>query len=220
MKKLLLFSFAVCYSIALTAQEQPLQVQVFDKNGKAYKNVEIYVKNPLVKAKVDRNGEASLTIGQSDTLYVQYGNTKALIPLHEQKKITVCIEKDQAYEILDDQSRQPITTIKTPSFSASDLQKTDLSMYRDLYDLLDAKFSSIKISNGEIFLPGTETQNGGKVPALIVLNGSPMANMDQVNGMIPIFELKSIEILNTSEATIYGMRGIGGVIEIKTIDKK
>jgi TonB-dependent SusC/RagA subfamily outer membrane receptor len=72
-------------------------------------------------------------------------------------------------------------------------------------------------------VPGTKIQGGnvvindsknmqGSIPALFVVNGVPVTTVEN----IPPSTVESIEVLKGSSASIYGSRGYGGVILIKT----
>jgi len=84
--------------------------------------------------------------------------------------------------------------------------------YSSIRDMIERKVSGVKINgSGEVTIQDSKDLFGS-VFALIVVDGVPM---DALPDISPI-AVKSIEVLKGSAAAIYGSRGYGGVIVIKT----
>jgi TonB-dependent SusC/RagA subfamily outer membrane receptor len=83
--------------------------------------------------------------------------------------------------------------------------------YTSIYDMIRREYSGIKISGTSAVIQGN-SDLFGSVTALIVVDG---VTMDEIPD-IPPTSVKSIEILKGTAASIYGSRGYGGVIIIKT----
>jgi TonB-dependent SusC/RagA subfamily outer membrane receptor len=83
--------------------------------------------------------------------------------------------------------------------------------YTSIYDMIRRRDASVKISGSSAVIQGS-SDLFGSVTALIVVDG---VTMDEIPD-IPPTSVKSIEILKGTAASIYGSRGYGGVIIIKT----
>jgi TonB-dependent SusC/RagA subfamily outer membrane receptor len=84
--------------------------------------------------------------------------------------------------------------------------------YSSIRDMIERKVSGVKINDsGEVTIQDSKDLFGS-VLALIVVDGVPMNALPD----IPPIAVKSIEVLKGSAAAIYGSRGYGGVIVIKT----
>lgn len=86
--------------------------------------------------------------------------------------------------------------------------------YASVKDMILREVSGVKLSNGEIVIQGSQ-DIWGAIPALIVLDGVPMEGIPD----IPPISVLSIEVLKGTSAAIYGSRGYGGAIIIKTKTK-
>ena len=84
--------------------------------------------------------------------------------------------------------------------------------YHSLKDMIERKVSGVKINgNGEVIIQDSKDLFGAVI-ALIVVDGVSMDALPDISPTV----VKSIEVLKGSAAAIYGSRGYGGVIVIKT----
>jgi TonB-dependent SusC/RagA subfamily outer membrane receptor len=83
--------------------------------------------------------------------------------------------------------------------------------YSSISDMIQREVSGVKISNGTVIIQDSKNL-WGSVPALIVVDG---VYVDGIPDISPI-QVKSIDVLKGSSAAMYGSRGYGGVIIIKT----
>ncbi|MEI6048779.1 MAG: TonB-dependent receptor plug domain-containing protein [Bacteroidota bacterium] len=83
--------------------------------------------------------------------------------------------------------------------------------YSSISDMIQREVSGVKISGGSIIIQDSKNL-WGSVPALIVVDG---VYVDGIPDIAPV-QVKSIEVLKGSSAAMYGSRGYGGVIIIKT----
>lgn len=102
-----------------------------------------------------------------------------------------------------------------PYFSDTTNKKmANPNQFRNIYDYLRGKVSGVIIStNNSIRIRGNSTFSGGR-PPLLVLNGVPVS--DTTFGDIVPTTIRSVKILKGPEASIYGVRGANGVIEVET----
>ncbi len=83
--------------------------------------------------------------------------------------------------------------------------------YRTIYEMIEREVPGVKVSGTEIVIQDAKNL-WGPIPALIVVDGTYVTD---ISGIQPI-TVKSIEVLKGASASMYGSRGTGGVIVIKT----
>lgn len=92
-----------------------------------------------------------------------------------------------------------------------DGSKKKYSSYATIYEMIEREVPGAKVGLNGVVLQGSKDLFGD-VPALFVVDGVPVNSVDNIS---PI-TVQSIEVLKGSSAAIYGSRGYGGVILIKT----
>jgi TonB-dependent SusC/RagA subfamily outer membrane receptor len=83
--------------------------------------------------------------------------------------------------------------------------------YSTIYDLIQRECSGVQVQGQNIIIQGAQDMFGS-VPPLFVVDGT---YVDNISGISPT-SVKSIEVLKGTAAAIYGSRGYGGVIVIRT----
>lgn len=83
--------------------------------------------------------------------------------------------------------------------------------YNSVLDMIQREVPGTKVQGGNIVINDSKNMQGS-IPALFVVNGVPVTTVEN----IPPSTVESIEVLKGSSASIYGSRGYGGVILIKT----
>lgn len=83
--------------------------------------------------------------------------------------------------------------------------------YSSIYEMIQREVSGVRFSGSSAIIQDSKNLFGS-VPALIVVDGVYMDNIPD----IPPTSVESIEVLKGSSAAIYGSRGYGGAIVIKT----
>ena len=93
----------------------------------------------------------------------------------------------------------------------SKVNMDDARNYSDMYDYLRGRVPGVTVNGKTIRIRSTDTVNGTADP-LILVDGVPV---DDLSGINP-GDVKSVEVLKDSSASIYGIRGANGVILITT----
>ena len=83
--------------------------------------------------------------------------------------------------------------------------------YHSVIDMIQRHVAGARVSRGGVILQGSGNMSGS-VPALIVIDGVPGCYLDDVSPS----SVESISVLKGTAAAIYGSRGFGGAILIKT----
>lgn len=84
--------------------------------------------------------------------------------------------------------------------------------YSSIQEMILREVPGVKIISGGAIVMQDSKNLYGAIPALIIVNGVPVTTLEN----IPPSTVESIEVLKGTSAAIYGSRGYGGVILIKT----
>jgi TonB-dependent SusC/RagA subfamily outer membrane receptor len=99
----------------------------------------------------------------------------------------------------------------TTDVNKIDGTKKKYASYSSIIEMIQREVSGVQILNGQVVIQGSK-DFFGSVPALIVVDGVPMDGIPDISPTV----VKSIEVLKGTAAAIYGSRGYGGAILIKT----
>lgn len=81
--------------------------------------------------------------------------------------------------------------------------------YRNIYEMIAGRFAGVQVNGNSIQIQGTSSVNLSTEP-LFVVDNMIVSSIDNINPN----DVKSIEVLKGSSASIYGSRGATGVIII------
>jgi len=81
--------------------------------------------------------------------------------------------------------------------------------FQNIFEMIKARVPGVRVLGNSVIIRGVKTFNSGTDP-LYVVDGSIISDIS----FIPPNEVKSINVLKDSSASIYGSQGANGVIEI------
>jgi TonB-dependent starch-binding outer membrane protein SusC len=93
-----------------------------------------------------------------------------------------------------------------------DATKSKYAGYNNVYDLIRGEVPGVVVNGTSITIRSSSSINSNNEP-LFVVNGVPVNTIDNIHPQ----EVKSIQILKGSAASIYGSRGSNGVILINLL---
>ena len=99
----------------------------------------------------------------------------------------------------------------TTDINSIDVTNKKNASFHNLADMIRSQSSGVRISGGSVNIQDSKNL-WGPVNALIVVDGVYMDELPD----IPPFNVKSIEVLKGTAAAMYGSRGYGGAVIIKT----
>jgi TonB-dependent SusC/RagA subfamily outer membrane receptor len=99
----------------------------------------------------------------------------------------------------------------TNDASKIDGSKSKYASYHSISEMIQREVSGVKVDGSTVVMQGS-SDLFGSVPALIIVDGVSSYELPDIS---PIY-VKSIDVLKGNAASIYGTRGYGGVIIIKT----
>ena len=97
-----------------------------------------------------------------------------------------------------------------------DSKAKDFSKYLNIYEIIEAKFPSVQISQGYLIIRGANRLmvSPSANAALIVVDGT--INDNSILATLPTSFVKSIKIMKEGSYAKYGARGTNGVVLIET----
>ena len=218
MKKLLLSILFSAASIVLYAADKvPFNALVCDVDGLGLK-VQVSVKDSDKRTSSGKDGKFGLTnIKSDDVLQFRYKKYRFEIGVEGRKNLKITLSATgEVLSAVDDAEltaagmdyvvRRELPT-KGGVLTAEMIEREGFS---NLADALRAKATSLIVDgSGNVVIRGVNSI-GNPAPALIVCDGMEIGTVNAVN----INDVASVEIQR--DGTLYGFRGVGGVIVIKT----
>jgi len=180
-------------------------------------DAEVQVKSTKQIVKTDTIGRFAVAIDSGDKLTISAnGFYDKKVKLKENIKFVAINmklkpgKKGRAYaigygHILDEEKFNSVAQLNTDD--------VDFSQFTDIYSLIVGRFTGVQVSGKDIIIRGESSLLGSNA-ALIIVDGMEVGSAGLSN-IAPI-DVKSIDILKGSSATIYGSRGAGGVVIITT----
>lgn len=106
--------------------------------------------------------------------------------------------------ISKDQNTHSITKVKTGD---------EITGYHNIKDYLEGRVAGLEVlPDGRLNIRGAKTKSGDILEPLIIVDGVEVHNLDAISPN----DVYSVDVLKDSSASIYGIKGGGGVIVITT----
>lgn len=218
MKKFLFFAlFALVAISGYCADNVPFNCLLCDIDGFGIK-AQVTVKGSEKRTVSGKDGKFGLTnIKADDILQLRYKKVRLEVPVEGRKSVKIVVGDDgKIVSVTEDADliaagvdyimRRELPT-KGGVLTAEMIEREG---FTNLADALRAKATSLLIDGaGNVTIRGVNSI-GNPAPALIVCDGMEVGNINVVN----INDVASVEIQR--DGTLYGFRGVGGVIVIKT----
>jgi TonB-dependent SusC/RagA subfamily outer membrane receptor len=102
---------------------------------------------------------------------------------------------------------------KLTAVSTLDRNEFNFSRYHNMVDLIQSQFSSVQVINNEIIIRNTNSTYSSPA-ALIILDGHKI-DFSTLQNIYP-GDVKSVNVLKDSSASMYGVQGGNGVVVITT----
>ena len=218
MKRLLIFTLlAFAATCGYCADNVPFNALLCDIDGFGIK-AQITVKGSGKRAVSGKDGKFGLTnIKADDVLQIRYKKVRLEVAIEGRKSVKIVVGDDGSVISVTDEAelvaagvdyvlRRELPT-KGGVLTAEMIEREG---FTNLADALRAKATSLMIDGaGNVTIRGVNSI-GNPAPALIVCDGMEVGTINAVN----INDVASVEVQR--DGTLYGFRGVGGVIVIKT----
>ena len=218
MRRLLvcLLSLVVAVSVCV-ADNVPFNGLICDVDGLGLK-VQISVKGSEKRTISGKDGKFGLTnIKADDVLQLRYKKYRLEVAVEGRKSAKIVISDEGTIQsVVDDQElvaagMDYVLRRELPSKGGVlTAEMIEREGFTNLADALRAKATSLLIEpSGDVYIRGINSI-GNPAPALIVCDGMEVGTINAVN----INDVATVEIQR--DGTLYGFKGVGGVIVIKT----
>jgi len=218
MKSILTLIMALLLSSAAFAQNRVISGKLTVYNTFPVMNVEVTSKKAKATTMSDSLGNFSIVCLEKDVIMIKPKVFEA-VNKKVNKEVTDTLHINLIF--IDTKKNRELAvnsgymTEINLNYAVTHLEEenNDYCKYSDIYNLLRAEGSGITVSNsGRITIRGGKTSFSGMDQALIIVDGQPTTNIDWIQPC----QVRSVNILKDSDATIYGTRGGNGVVVITT----
>ncbi len=223
-----LIVFGICCSVALYSQKSSKKVTitgtVLDVSGNPIANAIIMVDGNRTSSLTDNAGKYKVTVKKiAKTIGVfTFGSGVKEEEIGGREQIDFNFSSYSMNQKAEEQGKPGDESVNT---GYTHVRKRDLtneavsidgtnkkySSYTSIYEMIRRQDASIRISGDNIIIQESK-DFFGQVPALLVVDGIYVTSISN----IPPASVESITILKGTSAAIYGSRGYGGAIVIKT----
>ncbi len=197
--------------------------QVLDANDKPVPGVSMMVDNKSTNVVTDAKGNYKVKVKPEASVVSAFSLFSGLL-ISEEIKGRVVIDFKFADPISQKNVAQKVNTENEdvnigfgtvqkkdlPSNIATvDRKKNKYESYQNIYDLIRAELSNVKVVGDKIILKGAYDSNTGPYDALILVDGVESSLSSVLPRMV-----KSISVLTGADASIYGAKSAHGVLLI------
>ena len=195
----------------------PFNGLVCDVDGLGLK-VQISVKGSEKRTVSGKDGKFGLTnLKADDVLQLKYKKLRLEVALEGRRSAKIVISDEGAAQSVTDEKElvdagmDYVVRRELPSKGGVlTAEMIEREGFTNLADALRAKATSLLIEpSGTIYIRGINSV-GNPSPALIICDGMDVGTINAIN----INDVASVEIQR--DGTLYGFKGVGGVISIKT----
>ena len=217
--KLVLFLLFFAFSnLTLLAKKIEVKGKVVTFNKVPVVNANVKVPGYETSVKTDQDGSFSCICNEKDKLVVTATGFNKLTIKVKKKKAKQLIAK---MRLLNSSEASKMAIEKGHILQVSQFEKLlkersgikDYSKYNNLMDIIKNEFQSLRIINGEVIIRGEASINASSA-ARFVVDGIMVEQSTATS--LSTNDIASIKVLKGSDASIYGVRGGTGVIQIKT----
>jgi TonB-dependent SusC/RagA subfamily outer membrane receptor len=197
---------------------------VADQTNASIANAIVFIDGEKTEYKTNKKGFYKIRIGHENTKIGVFTFTNGLVEeaidgrnrINFTFKGSVPDQKTDEVEYGDEAIDYGIVTIKKKAVTGSvgkiDGTQSRYASYNNIYDMLRGEIPGVQVTGNSIMIRGATSVYGSNEP-LFVVDGVPVNSVDNIQPQ----NVKSIQVLKGSAASIYGSRGSNGVIIINLL---
>lgn len=217
---LLLIGFSVLFVQTVNAQDRTIKGNVTTFQKIPLSKVSLLLKSTKREYFSDSEGNFSFTCGENEKVTVSaqgFVSKKLKISnLDKGDSLLVDLKFNNNRKNFDLATKSQHINERDLNHGIKNLDvSNDYSRYRNVLEAIQGRVTGVTVTGNSIVIRGNTTLNSGPVPALLVVDGTVVEFPVFVE--IPPIELKSIKFIKGAAASsLYGSRGMGGVVEVTT----
>jgi TonB-dependent SusC/RagA subfamily outer membrane receptor len=195
---------------------------VLDKNQKPISGAIIFIDNQKTDIITDDKGFYRIKVRSSAKQISVFTMMNGLNESPIDGRTTINFTMNTAASLTKDEGRNQ-SNEETVNVGYGTVKKKDLTTqvgkidgtkkkyvaYRNIYDMIRSEIPGVQVNGNRIMIQGPTSINLSTEP-LLVVDGVIVGSIDDISPQ----QVKSIEVLKGSAASIYGSRGANGVIMI------
>lgn len=213
----LIFIISACLAQSVSGQEGnkksdnliSISGTVLNSDNKPVEGAIIYIDNTKTDNSTKKNGSYKIKVSSSsvnlEVRSPEYGSSTTAI--NGQSSINFILDKTGG-RVLKQGELAKIERSQD-SINKAAFREKKMNTYNDIYQMIRGEVSGVIVSGKNIQVQQGHSFLGSSTP-LFVVNGVIVQTIDNINPL----EVKSITILKGSAASIYGVNGTNGVINI------
>ncbi|WP_299098594.1 TonB-dependent receptor plug domain-containing protein [uncultured Winogradskyella sp.] len=209
---LILFTFAFTTNISAQKKSKKIVITgvVKDSLGNPVNEATVYVEDSSVKKTTNKDGEFKIKVKETPKTIYAFSEHYGLSSSEDFDENKVTIEFDST-------SEEKGKAFQLEALKKVKKRKPEVEQYfTSIYDYLRVKVPQVRVSgSNEIRVRGSyNTTLSSNEDPLIIVNGHPTSTA--AFGDLTPNNIKNINVLKSSEAASYGVRGANGVILVTT----
>ncbi|MBQ0081109.1 MAG: TonB-dependent receptor plug domain-containing protein [Alistipes sp.] len=222
MRILTLFLMLISAIFVCNAQESekpqmvPFNGHITDENGQGIK-VRIKIKDTDLYTISYKDGRFGLSdLMEKDILSIKYKKNVYEIPVGQNRSLEIVLKSDGTFTSKESEELiakgEEYVKQREMDSSGGGLTASFIERYHFLLlsDAMRVKLPGVEIStDGSVIIRGVNSINNPS-SALILCDGNEISSVDAVN----IHDVERVDV--EKDGSMYGFRGVGGVIKIKT----
>ena len=181
-------------------------------------NASVRVKSSNETVLTDSTGHFSVTTEPKDRLFINAeGFYRERVSLNEKTKYALInLRLRQGKKSIDRAVGYGHVKDKELMYSVSTMNSDDLdfSIYNNIYDIIQSRFTGVTIRGSEIIIRGDPNLGHSSSAALLVVDGIVVS--ESVFSSLQPADIKTINVLKDSSAASFGSRGANGVVLVET----
>ncbi|MDC6390119.1 TonB-dependent receptor plug domain-containing protein [Maribacter sp. PR1] len=201
----------VCCSVkSQKSKSERIKIEgvVTDAAGNPIKNAVLYVDSVKTFERSNKNGFYKFRIDGSTKFLSMFSELHGIQNTIYNGQHKIDFQFDESYNKLSERELENMGyTIRIPKKGTVDPSK--FKDYSDIFQLIREMFTGVVVNGNNIVVRGKSTFGSNTQPLFIVDD----TYVNDISNINPI-EVRSIELLKGSDATLYGSRGGNGVFLI------
>ena len=214
MKKIIIILSIIFIAGNLNAQQRIVKGRVLLNDNFGIGNIVVTAKKSKASVLTSSDGTFSIACENKDVLKFKsksfFSQSKSVKGIDSINVYLIFKEGQKNVDIARNEGYLTDEGIKHLKSSLNS-DEIDYAAYSNIFELIRGKFNGVEIAGTTVRIRGSHSLTGSN-SATFVVNGNFVSDISDIS---PV-NVESIKVLNSSQAAIYGSKGLYGVVVIKT----